>query len=72
MDFKIQELMRSSTYNEVLSKAENRAWMFLKMFPLISLGKCLTKTMKMGLMHSLQSLGARMYTKMHFLTSHLN
>ena len=59
--------MRNSSFDEVLSEAEKRAWVSFKNVSTEFLRKKRNKTMEIWLMHSFQVLNAKMFTKAHFL-----
>ena len=63
----IRELMRNSSFDEVLCEAEKRAWVSFKNVSTEFLRKKRNKTMKIWLMPSFQVLSAKMFTKAHFL-----
>ena len=66
----IRKLMKDSTFDEVLSEAEKKAWESFKKVSSQFLGKKRSpnyEDMVHELMQNFRVLGARMSTKMHFL-----
>ena len=73
--FQIGELIRGTTFDEVLTEADKRAWKSLKKVSTKFVGKKRSpnyEDMVYELMHNFQALGARMSAVMHFLNSHLD
>ena len=71
----IRELMKDSSFDEILTGNEKTAWVSFKNVCTNFLGKRQSKNyeeMVRVLMQSSQALGARMSIKMHFLHSHLD
>ena len=71
----IRGLIRYTTFDEALTKAEKRAWESFKNVSTKFLGKKRSPSYEdivYKLMHNFQALGARMSTTMHFLNSYLH